>query len=182
VLVDLASSMVRRHRHISTDAVCDGRECSSLEELSTFVARLPFPAHRLVLRPRRAWSPGDSVLKGIAGSSELERHARALLTEHGLLWVEVDLRAHANPTRMQVIARAAREFTDELATPCPACGAAHFRVVEAVPGLPCAECLAPTRSALGLRRACDPCGHTAGSPRPDGRLHEDPTYCDACNP
>jgi hypothetical protein len=182
VLLDLATGVVRRHHHLSTEAVWDGRACSSLDALREFALRLPFPAHRLVLRPHRHWSPGDVLHKGISSHARLEEHAQALLTEHGSLWAEVDLRAHANPTRMQVIARAAREFADELATPCPVCGAAYFRVVEAVRGLPCAECLAPTRSTLGLRRACDPCGHTAASSRPDGRSQEDPTFCDACNP
>lgn len=159
-----------------------GRECRSLEDLHAFVARLPFPEHALVLRPRQVPSYGDTLHKGITRLDALERLARPLLAEQGSLWVEVDLRAHRNPTRMGVIQRAGREFAAELATPCPACGAAWFRVVEHLAGLPCSDCGLPTPTTLALRRSCDPCGCAREEPRPDGRRHELPASCPACNP
>lgn len=182
VLLDLRDGSLRAHRHVAVDVACAGRACGSLDEVAAFAARLPFPEHRLVLRPREAWQPGDEMLKGIAAHDELRRGAAALLARHGRVWVELDLRAHANPTRMRAIAAAARDFAEELATPCPGCGAAHFRVVEALPGLPCSACLAPTRGVRALRRACAACGQGREDPRPDGRLAEEPAWCDACNP
>ena len=182
VLVDARSGRVHSHRHATLDAVFAGRRCSSLEALSEFVSLQPFPEHALVLRPRERWRVGDAVHKGLVERSQLERVARELLAAHGELWVETDLRAHCNPTRMRAIESAARAFADELATPCQRCGAEHFRVARMLPGLPCAGCGEPTDLARALERRCDSCGEIAEAPRPDGLCSADPAQCGACNP
>ena len=182
VLVDSRSARVHVHRHATLDAVFAARRCTSLESLLEFIHRQPFPEHALVLRPRERWSPGDRVHKGIAERATLERLARELLAAHGEAWVETDLRAHCNPTRMRALEHAARAFADELATPCPHCLAPHFRVARPLLGLPCGDCGEPTELARALERRCDPCGLSLELPRPDGLTAADPAQCAACNP
>ena len=182
VLVDARDGRAYAHRHATLDAVFAGRRCESLEALLGFVALQPFPEHALVLRPREHWRTGDGVHKGIVDRPALERIGRALLDAHGELWVETDLRAHCNPTRMRAIERAASAFAEELATHCPGCDAPHFRVLRSLPGLPCSECGEPTELARALERRYDPCGHLAEVARPDGLRAADAAQCGACNP
>lgn len=182
VLVDARDGRAYAHRHATLDAVFAGRRCESIEALLAFVALQPFPEHALVVRPREHWRTGDGIHKGLLDRLTLERIGRALLDAHGELWVETDLRAHCNPTRMRAIERAAGAFAEELATPCPHCESPHFRVLRSLPGLPCSECGEPTDMARALERGCDLCGHRAAVARPDGLRAADPAQCGACNP
>lgn len=182
VLWDARSGLARAHRYLTTEVVCGGTACTQWDEVRAFAARVPFPSHGLVLRPEQRWSPGDPVRKDLLDLDALEAAARELLRDHDRLWVELDLRAHRNPTRLRAIERAAHEFASELARLCPRCGAAHYRVVEALPGLPCGECGEPTRSVRARARACADCHAREEEPRADGKLVEDPGFCELCNP
>jgi hypothetical protein len=182
VLVDARSGRVHAHRHATLDVAFAARRCTSLSALSSFVSQQPFPAHSWVVRPRERWSLGEPIFKGVADVADLEARAAELLKSYGEVWVETDLRAHHNPTRMRAIAAAAREFASELATPCPRCAAAHFRVARSLAGLPCSACGEPTELTRLRVRACEVCGEQRELPRADGRLQADPGSCGACNP
>jgi hypothetical protein len=182
VLVDLRDDLVLKHRHVSLQTVFGGEKCNSMIEVRSFAERMQFPGHALVLRPQEQWRQGDRQVKGIADAGVLENEAQAMLKEHGTLWLETDMRAMLNPTRMQVIGETAERFADELARTCPFCGMFWFRVVEARAGLPCAICGWPTQSTRGYLRSCMTCAHELLEPRQDGKQEEDPMYCDHCNP
>ena len=49
-----------------------------------------------------------------------------VIAAQGACWVETDMRAMMNPTRMRVIGEAAERFAAELARGCPVCGAFTF--------------------------------------------------------
>ncbi|MBK8979877.1 MAG: hypothetical protein IPM29_28605 [Planctomycetes bacterium] len=182
VLVDLRDDLVLRHCQVTLDAVWGGRACASLADVEAFAARAGFPDHRLVLRPAERWREGDPQHKGLGTRDELRAAATALLERHGSAWVEVDLRAMANPTRMRAIGAAAAGFAAELATLCPACGAHGFAIAAAVPGLPCADCGEPTAGVLHHERRCWRCAHGVAEPRADGLTAADPQHCEWCNP
>lgn len=56
------------------------------------------------------------------------------------------MRAHHNPTRMQVIEELADKLAQRLMTPCPACDMPGFGIVDIERGLPCRLCHLPTQS------------------------------------
>lgn len=182
VLLDQRSQRTYAHRYVTFDVAHAGRLCRSLEELREFCAHLPFPSHQLVVRPQQHGSAPDEIFKGVAERGELEARFALVHARHGAAWVELDLRAHANPTRMRAIEAAAREFAEELARLCPQCSAPHFAVALQLPGLPCAQCGEPTASLLARVRRCTECGAEAREGRADGRSEEDPGACEACNP
>ena len=181
-LVDARLGRTFVHRHATLETVFAGRRCTSLEATLAFARAQPFPEHSFVLRPHQGWSAGDPVAKGVNSFEELERVARALLARFGELWLETDLRAHHNPTRMRAIAAAAHDFAAELATPCPRCSAPHFRVARSLPGLPCEACGEPTDLVRARVCACHLCGHELELSRADARTAADPGSCGACNP
>ena len=95
--------------------------------------------------------------------------------------LQTELRAHANPTRMEMIRLAAEDLVKILRSPCPACGAPGFWLVEHIAGLPCGDCGAPTREARAEVQGCLKCAHRETRERTD-RQHADPGRCDYCNP
>ena len=146
-----------------------------------FAEQAGFPAHHLVVRPEREDDP--RMRKGIAAWEELEVAFISALAEsaNGQVFIETDVRAHANPTRMTNIRLAAEDLVKKLNSLCPACGTAGFWIVERVDGLPCEACGAPTRETRAEVFGCLKCAHRETRERAD-RQYADPGRCDSCNP
>ena len=147
----------------------------------TFAQQAGFPAHHLVVRPERADDP--RIRKGIAAWMELEAAFISALAEsaNGQIFLETDMRAHANPTRMDNIRLAAEDLAKKLSSLCPGCGTPGFWIVERVAGLPCADCGAPTRETRAEVHGCLKCAHRLTRERTD-RQYADAGRCDYCNP
>lgn len=150
-------------------------------ELQAFAAREGFPKHHLVLRPQHQDDP--RVHKGLSDSAALRQTFEACrdMAANGQVFAETDLRAFANPTRMERIGQAAADLVQRLQTCCPACDAPGFSVSERVPGLPCAACARPTTSHRSEVWTCPRCRHQVTVPRTDRRF-ADPEHCNHCNP
>lgn len=140
-----------------------------------------FPAHHLVVRPGSEDDP--RIRKGIAAWAELEAAFAWALAEsaNGRVFVETDLRAHANPTRMDNIRLAAENLVKKLCSLCPDCGTPGFWIVERMDGLPCEACGTPTRETRAEILGCLKCARRETRERA-GRQYADPGRCDYCNP
>lgn len=182
VLYDACDDRFFEHRHVALNTVFGGEQCSTWAQVQAFAKRMKFPEHGLLVRTKQKWSTGDPLVKGITSEDLLREVVRGLIASNGSCWVETDMRAMMNPTRMAVITETAERFAQELAAICPACGACWFRVTEAIPGLPCELCGWPTESIRAYRRTCLACAYSASSPRTDGKLAEGPQHCANCNP
>lgn len=154
---------------------------ASWQEAETFARQAGFPEHHLVLRPEGENDP--RMRKGIADWAELQAaYTWALeLSENRSVFIETDMRAHANPTRMDNIRLAAEELAQKLCATCPACGAPGFWIVERLTGLPCEACGVPTRETRADIYGCLKCAHRVTQERTD-RKFADPGRCDYCNP
>lgn len=182
VLYDARDDKVFSGRHVSLETVFGGESCTTWQQVSAFAERMRFPGHGLVVRAREKWSAGDAMRKGIVDRDSLQSAAERLIAAHGSCWVETDMRAMMNPTRMKAIGETAVRFAAELGEPCPVCGACWFRITGTRTGLPCALCGWPTESVRSMERGCWHCGHVHYAPRPDGKQAEDPQHCGNCNP
>ena len=156
------------------------------DELRDFAARGGFPEHGLVVRPDDERDPRvqKGLHRGLRDWPALEAAFDEAIRQstQGAAFIESDLRAHLNPTRMAVIAGAGRDLVARLRAACRACGARGFGVVGRVPGLPCADCGAPTREAIADEFACVRCEHREARARADGPTEASPAVCDHCNP
>ncbi len=154
---------------------------TSWEEAEAFARNAGFPEHHLVARPEHENDP--RLRKGIADWVAL----RAAFDEaHGLadsrrVFIETDVRAHANPTRMKNIRLAAEDLLEKLNSRCQACGLPGFGIVERIAGLPCEACGEPTRETRAEVHGCLKCAHRVTRERTD-RQSANPGRCDCCNP
>lgn len=140
-----------------------------------------FPGHGLVVRPDDEHDP--RVRKGITDRSALYAAFDEAMaaSRTSIVFVESELRAHLNPTRMDVIRRATEDLVARADSGCPRCGAPGFWVVERIAGLPCSACGTPTRAPRAERWSCVTGDHVETRDVHPGRL-ADPFGCDRCNP
>jgi hypothetical protein len=149
--------------------------------LIQFAEDVDFPAHALVLRPDG--SAANPISKGIADWTVLIETFKVMIARSttGAVFVEVDLRAHLNPTRQQMILRAADNLIQKVQSNCPECGIPGFWFKEVVAGLPCGLCHRPTRIPLARVKLCEVC-HFKEEEREASGKTADPMRCDHCNP
>lgn len=159
------------------------REARSIDDLANWLPAIRFPSHALIVRTKSD-GVGAPVEKGIVSIDRLRAAiARAAATSNdGVAWVETDMRAHLNPTRMATIRRLAFRLARRLATPCPACTAPGWGQTGTIPGLPCDFCGTPTEMVRYQIFSCVTCNHREGKPRPDSRTSTSQQHCPYCNP
>lgn len=153
------------------------------EEAIAFAKGAGFPAHGLIVMGCRDARPAPEIMlrKDITDANALEAAAGEAVKLSGAAFVETDMRAHRNPTRMAAIERAARDLVRRFHSRCPECDHSGFDVTERLPGLPCAWCGVPTRVVLAEILTCQSCGHRREHPAGETTT-ADPGQCDGCNP
>lgn len=150
-------------------------------EVEAFAVRENFPQHQLVLRPQ---SQEDlRIYKGISDWDQLESCFDECLTQssNGQAFVETDLRAFANPSRMQHVEQAAGDLLQRIQSCCPACKTPGYWMTERKPGLPCSACGLPTSIYRSEVWTCLHCPHKSVKARTDCAVAE-PRQCSYCNP
>ncbi|MBS4026655.1 MAG: hypothetical protein KGZ96_13455 [Clostridia bacterium] len=153
---------------------------ANFEQAENFAHKTMFPSHFLVLRPDH--EEHSTVIKGINNWEWLREAISWTLAKSvtGKVFLETDMRAYANPTRMQNIKKAAEDLVDKINSRCPHCQTPGYVAVESNKGLPCEECGLPTREAAAFIFACQMCGSR------EERLVPEKTApaarCDYCNP
>lgn len=126
----------------------------------------------------------DWLAKGVHSREELARWMAiaAQRSEDGMAWLETDMRAHCNPTRMASIRRLAFQLVRRINASCPACAAPGWGLLRTIGGLPCSSCGSATELLAFEEFGCIHCNYTELHPRQDQLLAADPGQCTYCNP
>ncbi len=150
-------------------------------DVQNFAEKSGFPEHHLILRPDDERS--KHIIKGIHTQAALKQafDECQMKSKSGFVFVETDMRAHANPTRMRNIEKATQDLVNKLLNFCPRCQAPGFALKEVISGLPCAWCGRPSDLTLKVTYQCQKCGHKADKLHPNGETAP-PQYCHYCNP
>jgi hypothetical protein len=180
VFIDKKNDVEIVAREISTKTNYNAKEVSTEEDLLAFAQSAQFPSHALILKDKK--EEFSAIAKGIIETKELLDMFKQFMETYGSVYVETDMRAHLNPSRMQVIEETTEKLIKKIKSTCPSCNTPGFGIKDATPGLPCENCKAPTKSTLFHVYACQKCNHTYEAYFPNGKQEEDPTYCDRCNP
>jgi len=172
---------VRGHYRTATGHLACTR-VSSVNEALAAAAAIGFPGHGVVVRDTER---GSSIIKKDIGTvRDLELTVSAMLSHsrHDAIFIEADLRAHRNPTRMQSIAQATEDLAKHAKRRCPACGVVGFAVVDVARGVPCEWCRTPTDSVAALVYGCVKCGNRTVEPVVKAGATVGPGLCSVCNP
>ncbi|QWE31122.1 DUF6671 family protein [Polynucleobacter sp. Adler-ghost] len=151
------------------------------EELEKFAHTALFPSHLLVIKPTDQYHPQS--IKNIGNIKQL-RDAFEWACAHsskGIVYVENDLRAFANPTRMENIRLATLDLANKLNSLCPACQIPGYWIKDIQRGLPCNACGMPTNQEITKIWGCLKCEYR------DAKgiktlTFANPSLCSHCNP
>lgn len=165
---------------LTTKTNFNGAAITDREALTAFAKQALFPSHALILRKSK--NNADAVIKGITDWHELYSHFDEYSSKYGKAYVETDMRAMFNPTRMQVIEQTTQKLLQKIQSQCPQCQTPGFDVTQVIKGLPCAFCGLPTTSILSWVKTCKVCSHHQTEKYPQGKTTEDPMFCNVCNP
>ncbi len=180
VLLDLENDLEIKVRELTTTTNFSSALLKSWEEVVKFAGSALFPSHALIVR--NGQGENEFMHKGINSWDYLEDLASQSFRKYGQVFLETDMRAMHNPTRMSTIEKAARKLADSILRTCPQCAVPGFDVADVVEGLPCELCGAPTKSTLFHVYACQKCSFRQDKMYPNGKTKESPMYCDRCNP
>ena len=180
VLLDLENNLEIKVRELTAATNFNGALLKSWEEAKAFAGSVLFPSHGLIARNE----PGGSeyLCKGISNWEALQRLVPGVIEKYGQVFLETDMRAMYNPTRMATIGKAARKLADAMLRTCPRCNIPGFDIAEVMEGLPCELCGQPTKSTLLHVYSCQKCSCRQEKMYPNGKQKESPMYCDWCNP
>ncbi len=167
-------------REISTSTNFSGSFIRNVEELLAFAEDALFPSHGLIIKDCR--DGFREVKKGILNKDILIQTFHDFQSKYGSVYVETDMRAMYNPTRMEVIRKATLKLIDKIKSKCPRCELPGFGISDRKTGLPCNVCNAPTQSTLCLIYTCHGCAYSSEMFFPNGKNTEDAMFCDICNP
>ncbi|MFM7710876.1 MAG: DUF6671 family protein, partial [Ferruginibacter sp.] len=167
-------------RDLSTETNFSSFEPRSLEGLRAFAKRVQFPSHGLIVKNKITGF--DDIRKGITDIQKLEVIYHQFKKKYGSVFVETDMRAHVNPTRMDFIRKMTFKLVNHIQSVCPVCKSPGFVVTDIIDGLPCQWCGLPTNAILKHIYRCQSCNHFVIKENPHGKIHEDPMYCNYCNP
>jgi hypothetical protein len=169
--------------HLSEKTNYRTETVNSLEALQKLAQEAQFPSHALILRPngRKTKAP---IFKGVDTQSALEEAFKECIknASKGKVFVETDMRAQFNPSRMGVISELADKLAKRLSTPCPKCSTPGWGKVRVEQGLECTLCGSETELVKSEIFGCVKCDHEETTGRADGLINADPGDCNYCNP
>lgn len=180
LLKDFANNLEIKAKVLSTKTNFNGTECYHWEQVLFFASQVSFPSHALIVKSSK--DDYKQMHKGITDWETLKNTFHSYKDQYGKAFIETDMRAMHNPTRMKVIGEAAEKLIGVIKQICPVCECPGYDVQKVEKGLPCGYCQTPTESAKAYIYACQRCGHTDTKLYPFKKMQEDPMYCNECNP
>jgi hypothetical protein len=180
ILIDKRNKLEIVVRELSLATNFDGKIIKSEADLVNFAAKSQFPSHGLILK--NAEEQFTEVKKDIQNEAELLDSYHYFLEKYGSCYIETDMRAMNNPSRMKVIEKATLQLIEKVKSYCPECQTPGFVINKVIAGLRCELCNMPTKSTLVHVYECEKCHFTLDKKHPNNKTYEDPAYCDFCNP
>lgn len=167
-------------QNLFTQTNFNSQEIYSWTALKNFCAHVKFPQHALILKSMQLNQ--TDIVKGICSYEQLKLAYNRFKHNRNVIIAETDMRAMYNPTRMQNIKQLAQKLILKIQSKCPHCNLIGFDIVDSISGLPCKRCFNPTASILKHIKKCKGCNFILEVPPSHKLSHEDPMYCDFCNP
>lgn len=169
--------------HVSENTNYRTEAVHSLEALQKLASESRFPSHALILRPDGRGTT-EPLFKGIDSTDALEEAYKECLkySTNGEIWVETDMRAQFNPSRMEVIGELAAKLAERLTAHCPKCNTPGWGIVRTEKGLECSWCGSETELVKSEIHGCTKCDYEEITARADGLTAAEPRSCRYCNP
>lgn len=168
-------------RTVTTNTNYSRLRSNNKDEIEAFIKNIGFPHHGILLKIESSGAT-DLWHKNLTNWDELHSILHQYPTNSCFIEVRTDMRAHRNPTRQEAIKSCLKNLITQIESNCPACHSVYFTLDQIIPGLPCKACSFPTKSTLKYVYKCQFCKYEQEQLFPKNKKHEDPQFCDFCNP
>ncbi|MBW4611974.1 MAG: hypothetical protein KME21_01565 [Desmonostoc vinosum HA7617-LM4] len=185
ILLDTENELEIIGEEFSLETNFNYQEIQSWQEAEDFARKSGFPEHGLIVGLEQQTNNHVEIIKGInteAKFLEAVNLAFNNLRSPGKVYVETDMRALYNPTRMKNIEKATHDLIKKINSHCPSCSAPGFVIIESIEGLPCAICNFPTHVTRAVIYQCKKCNFLQEKLFPHHQEFADPAQCNYCNP
>lgn len=183
ILIDTKNNFEILWHFQSFETNLAGEYVETEEEIDAFLKKIWFPEHGVILRKKSGSLSG--IEKNISSKQELSEAIKKLQKTSFFskkIYLETDMRAMHNPTRMKWIEAACKNLLENMKSFCPQCVSPWYVVTEIIPWLPCEWCMRPTGLALTEIYTCASCKHREERRSEKYGRYADPGNCSHCNP
>jgi hypothetical protein len=180
LLIDKKNDLEIFIRVLTTETNFNAATITTKQELKDFAIKTKFSSHALILKKSK--DDFSEMVKGITDWEVLSATFKKFISSNGSAYVETDMRAMNNPTRMQTIEKATHKLVAKIKNCCPTCLTPGLGITAIKEGLLCSLCNKPTKSILSHLYECQKCDFVKEEKYPNQKETEEPMYCDYCNP
>lgn len=155
---------------------------SNFHQAKIFAQKIWFPEHGIILRNNE--KDMKNIWKDISNFNQLKEVTDKLLSKifTKKIFIETDMRAHKNPTRMKAIKYACENLLTGLQSFCPSCKSPGYIISNIEKWLLCSQCKSATELPKYNISICKSCNYTLKEENKDYGSLADPGYCNYCNP
>ena len=184
ILIDRENDLEIIGEEFSLETNFNHQVAEEIQQAYDFARKSGFPEHGLVISYRQIVKDSSEIIKGITTKEKLIEAWNWALhnSPDGKVYLETDMRAHYNPTRMKNISKATANLLSKIKNHCPQCHIPGFDITQRIKGLPCGMCGMPTSLVNSVIYQCQKCSYSQEKLFPDGREFADPGQCMYCNP
>ncbi len=182
LFVDKKNGYEIRGHHRTSETNIGGEYVATVEEALNFAKKLGFPEHGVIVRKSKDGNSG--IYKNIETEEDFIKTTSKLLNSifTKRIFIESDMRAHKNPTRMKAIAKAMEDLIQNITSLCPQCHAPGFVVIDSEKGLACSLCGTSTDLPMYDIYNCSMCNYKEKKLVTKYGKTANPQYCGYCNP
>ncbi len=182
LFIDKKNGYEIRGHYRTSETNIDGEYVATVKEALNFAKKVGFPKHGIIVRKSKDGK--SEIYKNIQTKEDLIKTASKMLCSIHTkrIFIESDMRAHKNPTRMKAIAKATEDLIRNIKSLCPKCHSPGFVVVDFEKGLKCSLCGLPTDLPLNDIYQCAICGYNEKRLVTKYGKAANPAQCGYCNP
>ncbi len=160
----------------------EGLYVNSIDDVMTYAKKWGFPQYGIILRSNK--NGKNRIYKDLYTENDLIITAKKLFSRPFTkkIFIEMDMRAHRNPTRMEVIKQATIDLIKNIKSTCPKCATPGFVITSIEKGLICKQCSLPTDLPKYEIYTCVKCKYSQKKLVTQYGKLANPSYCSQCNP
>lgn len=182
LIIDRKNNLEIIWHHLSPDTNVNGKYITSIEDVIKTSKDWGFPGHGIIVRLKE--NSRFFIDKDINNESELEKSVYKILSLPFIkkAYIETDMRANRNPTRMKNIELSVKDLLKNINLECPKCWTPWFTITDIEWWLACWLCLLPTSIPIYEIHTCSKCKFTQKVKIEKYGNYADPWECLHCNP
>lgn len=182
LLIDKKNNLEVRGHYRSSETNMDSKYVSTVTEAIEFAKKCGFPEHGIIVR--RTENGKYFLYKDIQTIDDLEHRATKVLRLPftSKVFLETDMRAHKNKTRMKNITLSTQDLIKNIKSECPKCKTPGFVITDIKKGLLCSSCGSPTDLPTLEVFSCSKCNHQKKVKIIKYGKYANPEQCEICNP